>query len=66
VPNNFARYEVGNASCFQHRHGAVAQRVKRNLARFARLVTAFAGAFMSARSRLNKSGCNENVAKLIR
>jgi hypothetical protein len=43
----------------------VAQRVKRNLARFARLIASFAGVFMSARSRLNKASGNENIPELI-
>ena len=65
VPYDLPRHEVGNACCFQHRYRAVAQRVKRNLARFARLIASFAGVFMSARSRLNKASGNENIPELI-
>jgi hypothetical protein len=52
--------------CFQHRHRTVTQTVERNLARLARVVAAFAGTFVSARSRLNKSSGNENIPELIR
>src|SRR4029077_17937176 len=66
VPHNLARDKVRDTGCFQHCHGAVAQRAARNLARFARLIAAFAGALMSARQRLNQSGFNENIPELIR
>src|SRR5882757_2032990 len=66
VPYNLTRHEVRNAGCLQHRYRAVAQTVERNLARFTRLVTAFSDAFVPARSRLNKSGGNENFPELIR
>jgi hypothetical protein len=42
MPHNLARHKLGDTSCFEHRHRAVAQTVERNLARFTRLVAAFA------------------------
>jgi hypothetical protein len=61
VADNLACHEVGDTRCFQHRDCAVAQTVERNFACFARLVAAFAGALMSARSELSKAGGNNTA-----
>ena len=66
MTDNLARHEVGDPRCFQHRYCTVTQTVEGNFARFMRLVATFAGAFMSAGPRLNKSWRNKNIPELIR
>ena len=63
VPDNLSRNEVREAGRFEHRHRAVAQTVKRNLARLARLLSGLCRCFVSA--RFDKSSVNENLPELI-